>query len=98
MFVTRTTASYASVPPFGEPIETLANGPSAEELRMRAEGTADLHGSNGVVFGVAVYRPGPDGDWWYARAAVGVPVMTRGETIDVVTKRLARKIEERRKR
>lgn len=95
--MTRTTASYASVPPFVERIESLANGPALDEQRMRDEGTAELHDDDGVVFGVADWRPGPSGERWYAKA-VRYPLFSVGVTVKDVTRRLRRKIEERTKR
>lgn len=89
----RTTNSYAAAPPFGEPIEQLANGRSLDEQRHRERGTADLVDEHGVVFGVAIWRA--ELSRWYAQSAVG-GVRTRGETVDEVSKRLRRKMEERR--
>lgn len=91
----RATKSYASVPPFGERIETLANGPALDEQRMRAEGTAELHDEYGVVFGVAHWRPGTRGEAWFARATSNARVMTVGRTVAAVTRQLARKLEAR---
>lgn len=91
----RTTKSYASVPPFGAPIEELANGPALDEQRMRAEGTAELHDEYGVVFGVAHWRSGATGECWYAQATSDRTVRTRGKTVAAVTRQLARKLETR---
>lgn len=93
--MSRPTQSYASVPPFGTPIEELANGPALDEQRMREKGTAVLFDESGASFGVAHWWPGPRGERWYAQATSDRTVRTRGKTVAAVTRQLARKLETR---
>ena len=71
--MTRTTASYAATPPFGEPIEQLANGPALDEQRMREHPVQDVVDDAGVFAGRVVWRA-ELGAWCGADAAHHIPL------------------------
>lgn len=71
--VSRPTQSYASVPPFGEPIEQLANGPALDEQRMREQPVQDVFDDAGVFAGRIVWRAELDA-WCGADSAHHLPL------------------------
>lgn len=69
----RATKSYASVPPFGTPIEELANGPALDEQRMREQPVQDVFDDAGVFAGRIVWRAELDA-WCGADSAHHIPL------------------------